>query len=77
MNRPPAIISNQRGVSVGSPVGRYMPAPEAEYICRQISGRSMSVILVESRRAMKPANTHALKPAHHAGRPASSRPLNW
>ena len=76
MNSPPAISSSQRGVSVGSPVGRYAPAPEAEYICRHTSARSINVILVESSLAMKPASSHALKPTHHADLPASSRAAN-
>ena len=33
-------------------------------------------MLVESMRAMKPDNTHALKPPHQAERPASRRALN-
>ena len=66
-------MSSQRGVSVGSPVGRYAPMAEAEYILRQTSGRSIKVILVESRRAMEPASSHALRPTHQADLPASSR----
>ena len=44
---------------------------------RQTSGRSISVMLVESRRAMKPASSHAESPTHQADLPASSRAENW
>ena len=46
---------------------------EAEYISRQDSGRNISVMFVESRRATLPANSQAIRPTHHAERPASSR----
>ena len=77
MKRPPASMSSQRGSNVGSPVGRNLPAAEAEYIWRQTSGRSISVILVESKRAMLPASSQAIRPTHQAERPASSREENW
>jgi hypothetical protein len=77
MNRPPASINSQRGVRVESPVGRNLPAAEAEYMSRQTSGRSMSVMLVERRRAMKPAIIQADSPSHQADFSASSRAENW
>ncbi len=52
MNNPPAIISSQRGVRVGSVGGRYRPIADEEYMSRHTSGRNIRVMLVESIRAI-------------------------